>query len=120
MYRRQPTPAINVTPLVDVLLVLAVVLILAAPLSAKRIPVNPPVTAAAVGGAAKHWQLGFDLEKRWYLNGQKVTFQAVKAAVPRGASIELAADSRLSYGAVAEAMDELRGLDPADISLTVK
>lgn len=120
MYRKHSAPIINVTPLVDVLLILAVILIVAAPMSTKRIPVNPPVTPAAVGGAAKHWKLGYSAEKAWYLNGSLVSFQDLKAAVPKGASIELAADGSLSYADVAKAMGDIRELEPAEFSLAVK
>lgn len=120
MYRRQATPLINVTPLVDVLLILAVILIVAAPMSSKRVPVNPPVAEAAMGGAAKHWKLGYGADKQWYLKGTPVSFEVVKDSVPRGASVELAADGRLPYEEVAKAMDTLRALEPSEFSLTVR
>lgn len=120
MYRRQPTPVINITPMVDVLLILAVVLIIAAPMSSKRIPVNPPVAEAAVGGAAKHWKLGYGADKQWHLNGAPVSFAVVKDSIPKGASVELAADGRLAYEDVAKAMDTVRTLEPSEFSLSVR
>lgn len=120
MYRRQATPVINITPLVDVLLILAVTLIIAAPMSAKRIPVNPPVAEAAVGGAAKHWKLGYGADKQWHLNGMPASFETVKTSVPKGASVELAADGRLAYEDVAKAMDAIRALEPSEFSLSVR
>lgn len=118
--REAVAPNLNITPLVDVLLILCVLLIVAAPMASKRLPVDPPVAMAAVGGVANHWVLGFD-GKTWYLNDRAATFAVIERTVPKGASIALAAEGGLAYSEVMRAVDRVhQALKPAEFSLATR
>lgn len=113
-------PNLNITPLVDVLLILCVLLIVAAPMASNRLPVDPPVAMAAVGGVANHWIIGFD-GKAWYLNERAVAFSVIERTVPKGASIALAAEASLAYSVVMQAVDRVHQvLKPAEFSLATR
>ena len=102
---------INVTPLVDVMLVLLVVFIVTAPLLTNAIPINLPKTEAvappeqqdplvvSIDGAGKLF-LDKDEIQPDLLQG---SLEAAKAKDPE-LRVQLQADDQVDYGAVARAM----------------
>jgi len=69
----QPMAEINVTPLVDVMLVLLVIFIITAPLLASAIKIDlPEVRAAPAGGAAATIRLALDAGGRLHWNEQPI------------------------------------------------
>lgn len=111
--RVQPAPLhdINVTPLVDVLLVLLVVFMLAAPVLTGALRVAlPPTDRPAVQTPADAVQITLALGSRVQFNGQEVDRPAfarrLSAAAKRSAQTEvlLSVDVGVPYGEVAALM----------------
>lgn len=104
---------INVTPLVDVMLVLLVVFLVTAPLLTNTVRVNLPQTAktnATSPEQKKSVNVGIDATGRVYLDKREVTvsqiepeLRGLRAKYPE-LSVHLNADRAVSYGIVAKAM----------------
>jgi biopolymer transport protein ExbD len=104
---------INVTPLVDVMLVLLVVFIVTAPLLTNTVKVNLPQTARTSVTSPeqkKSVNLGIDPTGRVYLDKREITVAQIEPEL-RGLhdrypelSVHLNADRAVSYGVVAKAM----------------
>lgn len=108
---------INVTPLVDVMLVLLIIFMVAAPLLVAGVPVDlPDSRAAALDQEAEPVQLSIDARGAIFLGDEIVTEAqlsgrlrsiASAAAELGGPRIYLRADRGLDYGRVMRAMGEL-------------
>lgn len=110
---RAPSPIadINVTPLVDVMLVLVVILILTAPLLASSIPLELPETqGTGHSERAASVSLVVDRTGQTYLNDELVSRDALAARLQgvgranADIEIQLRADASVPYGAVAQVM----------------
>jgi len=107
----QPMSDINMTPLVDVMLVLVVIFILTAPLLASAIRLDLPRTEGAVpGGPPQSVTVVVDKAGQAYLNDEALTqaalaqrLQAVAADHP-DTEVQLRADAAVPYGRVVEIM----------------
>ncbi len=109
-----PTPLsdINITPLVDVMLVLVVIFILTAPLLASSIRLDLPRTDGAAPGAAAPEAVTLVLDKtgQVFLNDAPVSQIALEQALARAAlrspdtEVQLRADATVPYGRVVEIM----------------
>jgi hypothetical protein len=107
----QPMSEINVTPLVDVMLVLLVVFIVTAPLLTQSIGVNLPKTVAAAPATPNALNLvSVDLEGTIYLNKQKLSatelgerLLLLQQSSPE-ATLQFEIDDRVNYGKAAEVM----------------
>jgi biopolymer transport protein TolR len=102
---------INVTPLVDVMLVLLVIFILTAPLMTSAIRLDLPQSEGAAPGAAPlAVVLVVDAQGRWFLNDQPIAENALREQLAQAArrnpltELELRADASVPYGRVVEAM----------------
>lgn len=102
---------INVTPLVDVMLVLLVIFILTAPLMTSAIRLDLPQSEGGEQGAAPQAVvLVVDLQGQWFLNDQPITEDALREQLTKAArlnpltELELRADAAVPYGRVVEAM----------------
>lgn len=107
----QPMSDINMTPLVDVMLVLVVIFILTAPLLASSIRLDLPRADGATPGAAPQFvTLVVDRAGQAYLDDQPVSQAALAERLQRiGAArpdteVQLRADAAVPYGRVAEVM----------------
>lgn len=107
----QPMSDINVTPLVDVMLVLVVIFIITAPLMASSIRLDLPKTGAATPSETpKFVTLTMDKSAQVFLGGQPVTFEALAASLARTAAlnpdteVQLRADEAVPYGKVIQVM----------------
>ena len=114
--RRAPMAEINVTPLVDVMLVLLIIFMVTAPLLVAGVPVNlPDSRAAALEQDQKPVQVSLDHEGRLFLNEDQVAPAALGprlAQLPRDRDgkppqVFLRADRALDYGRVMQVMGEL-------------
>ena len=102
---------INVTPLVDVMLVLLVVFIVTAPLLTNAIPINLPKTDSVAPVEQKDpLVVSIDDQGKVFINKDEVeagllefTLQAAKAKDPE-VRVQLQADDGVNYGEVARAM----------------
>ena len=104
---QRPMSDINVTPLVDVMLVLLVIFIITAPLMASSIRLDLPRTGAGTAGETpKFVGLSVDAKGQTFLNDQPVTDEelasrlAQAAAADRGTEVQLRADQTVPYGRV--------------------
>jgi len=102
---------INVTPLVDVMLVLLVIFILTAPLMTSAIRLDLPQSEGGESGAAPQAVvLVVDAQGGWFLNDQPIAENALRAQLAQAArrnpltELELRADASVPYGRVVEAM----------------
>ena len=108
---------INVTPLVDVMLVLLIIFMVTAPLLVAGVPVDLPESrAGALDQQAKPVQIALDGNGGIFIDDAAVTAAALPArlaaiaaepAPPEGRRIYLRADKGLDYGRVMRVMGEL-------------
>ena len=115
--RRAPMSEINVTPLVDVMLVLLIIFMITAPLLVAGVPVDLPESrAAALDQQAAPVQISIDGEGQIFIDDAPVTAAALPQKLvaiaaqpepPEGRRIYLRADRKLDYGAVMQVMGEL-------------
>ena len=116
--RRQyrPVSDINVTPFVDVMLVLLVVFMVTAPLLVLGVPVQLPKIGKEFIIADEDQPLNVEVDqnKRVYLNKIEVTLATLSARLERIRSanpkvkVHLRGDARLNYGAIAVVAGEIR------------
>lgn len=107
---------INVTPFIDVMLVLLIVFMVAAPLSTVDVQVNLPASAAAPDARpdAPLW-LTVTAEGAVFLADSPVDLAGLLAALDaqtgatRDTPVFLRADQALDYGALMGVLDALRG-----------
>jgi biopolymer transport protein ExbD len=102
---------INVTPLVDVMLVLLVVFMVTAPLLTQSVRVNLPKTVATASSPQDHLAtVSIDAGGGVFLNSQNVTMEALGPqlaellAKDAELTVQFNADAGVAYGKVAEAM----------------
>jgi biopolymer transport protein TolR len=107
----QPMSDINVTPLVDVMLVLLVIFILTAPLLASSIKLDLPKTEAAKpAAAAKFVTLVVSSSGQTFLNDQPLAVDLLQAQlllIAQGnpeTEVQLRADATVPYGRIVEVM----------------
>lgn len=107
----QPMSEINVTPLVDVMLVLLVIFILTAPLLASSIKLDLPKTdAAKPTDAPKFVTLVLDKAGQVFLNDKPVALEQLRGSLTETAAqnpdteVQLRADETVPYGKVVEVM----------------
>jgi biopolymer transport protein TolR len=115
--RRVPMSEINVTPLVDVMLVLLIIFMITAPLLVAGVPVDLPESrAGALDQQATPVQIALDRNGGIFIDDVAVTNAqlsdrlaaiAAEPAPPEGRRIYLRADRSLDYGRVMRVMGEL-------------
>jgi biopolymer transport protein TolR len=113
---RTPMAEINVTPLVDVMLVLLIIFMVTAPLLNAGVPVElPDSQAKALDQAPEQVNVTLTVDGRLYLDNAEVEparFAEKLAALPRDGQgkppqVTLRADTALDYGKVVRVMGEL-------------
>ncbi len=122
--RRTPMAEINVTPLVDVMLVLLIIFMVTAPLLTAAVPVDLPDSRAnPIDSEAQAVTLSIDREGVVYIDDRPIERGALAEALadlPRaekGPDITLRADRALDYGRVMAVMGELNRAGLNRISL---
>jgi biopolymer transport protein TolR len=108
---QRPLSDINVTPLVDVMLVLLVIFIITAPLMASSIKLDlPRAEAGQPSDTPKFVSLAVDATGKVYLNNQPVSPDELASGLARAAAaspdteVQLRADQTVPYGRVVELM----------------
>ena len=106
-----PMSEINVTPMVDVMLVLLVIFILTAPLMTSAIRLDLPQAEGGEAGASPQAVfLVVDAQGTVYLNDKPITSEALRQHLTEAAQrnphteLELRADESVPYGRVVETM----------------
>ena len=121
--RHRALAEINITPLVDVMLVLLIISMLAAPMLQKGIPLDLPATETAKDIRDPRTVVSLDREGRLRLDDQPVhpdlLAQRMKALVSRspGETVFLRADKLIPYGEVLHVMDLIRKAGVTRIAL---
>ena len=116
---------INVTPLVDVMLVLLIIMMIIAPLLQKGVDVRLPI---AVNSASKpetqdQTVLGIKADKTVWINGVEVRKEEMRTRLDailetkKEKLILIKADEDAPYGAIMDAMDQLRMSGIEDVGL---
>ena len=113
---RAPMAEINVTPLVDVMLVLLIIFMVTAPLLSAGVPIDlPDSNAKPLDQTPSQIELSIATDGTVYLDKTAVapgTLGSLLEAVPKGADgkpplVTLRADKTLEYGKVMGVMGEL-------------
>lgn len=124
---------INVTPFVDVMLVLLVVFMIAAPMISTSVPVKlPSVDAKPISDQEARLAVTLDREGKIYLMDTVIESDALVprlqaiAEAKKDTRISLRVDAEQRYGAVLDLMEQLRNVgfervdlvfDPMDVAL---
>ncbi len=111
---RRPLAEINVTPLVDVMLVLLIISLIAAPMLQRGVPLELPAAETARDIQDSRIVVSIDRDLRIFINDRPVHYElleermrAVAAALP-GEIVYVRADRLLPYGEVLLVMDRIR------------
>ena len=108
--RRQALSEINVTPFVDVMLVLLIIFMVTAPLLQQGIDVNLPQAKGKELTPAERVVITIKKDGKIYLNKTSTSINELKSklASMSDRDVFLKADKDVSYGIVIEVMGELR------------
>lgn len=110
----QPLSDINVTPFVDVMLVLLVIFMVTAPMFSQGLPVNLPEAAAPSLVSEKPLVISISRQQEIFLGDREVALKDLKAAlagVSQGAQkleVLLKSDQSVPYGLVVKVMSILK------------
>lgn len=117
---------INVTPLVDVILVVLIIFMATAPIIARRaIKIDLPKAAVHERTATDAIDVALDASRRLTLSGKPVTPEQLKRALTLAVGADAAqpvtvsADRTLPYGEVAALLDDIRAAGVRKVGLEV-
>jgi biopolymer transport protein ExbD len=127
----RPMSEINMTPLIDVMLVLLVIFIITAPLMASSLKLELPKAEAGSPSEAQAFvAVAIDAEGGLYLGERKLETAQAQALITQSASeaalrdpnteVQLRADSRVPYGRVAEVMGWVQAAGLSRIGLVTE
>ena len=125
--RRSPMAEINVTPMVDVMLVLLIIFMVAAPLLVAGVPVDlPDSKAGALDQEQKPVQISIDPSGAIFVDetavpedglGARLAGIAAASREEGGPRIYLRADRQLDYGRVMRVMGEINNAGLRKVAL---
>ena len=107
---------INVTPLVDVVLVLLIILMVTAQYAAEKdaIPMDLPKAASGDSAVASTLSVSIDKDGKFFLNAKELTLEQMRSSVravyakDHDTRAVIAADGRVSHSHVVQVIDLLR------------
>ena len=106
---------INVTPLVDVMLVLLIIFMVTAPMMMQGVNVSlPKTTSKALPAEKEHLIISIDRSQQIYINDYKVALEALQAKLKKiyegrpDEKVYLRADKGVPYGVVVRVMSEVK------------
>lgn len=115
---------INVTPLVDVMLVLLIMFMVTTPLMQQGIEVDVPKTAASgVEMTDEPFLLVIHKDRRMEAGKSNISMESLRSKIQaifktrKNKQVYIQADRRVDYGMVAEAMAEIRAAGVTNIGL---
>jgi biopolymer transport protein TolR len=108
--RRQALSEINVTPFVDVMLVLLIIFMVTAPLLQQGIDVNLPQAKGKEMSPSERVVITIKKDGRLYIDKSSVTIETLKTDLLKipDKEVFLKADKDVPYGIVVTVMGELR------------
>jgi biopolymer transport protein TolR len=122
--RKTLNAEINVTPLVDVMLVLLIVFMVAAPLMTVSVPVDlPKANAKASSAPVEPTYITVQADKTVYLGEVKMTFAELLPKLETAAkdgkneNLMVRADAALTYGNIMEVLGMLNGAGYTKVGL---
>jgi len=117
---------INVTPFVDVVLVLLIIFMLTAPILQSGIEVNVPKTRTVKEITEERLVITIDRSQRVYLGNEPININQIGARLraklrdPGRQSIFLRADQNVPFGAFATVMDAVKQAGITNVSIVTQ
>jgi biopolymer transport protein ExbD/biopolymer transport protein TolR len=116
---------INITPLVDVVLVLLVIFMITAPALQSGIEVNVPKTRTVKEITEQRMVVTIDRDQQVFLNDQQINIHDLTTKLHNGADaahqvIYLRADQRVPFGAFASVMDAVKQAGITNVSIVTQ
>ncbi len=117
---------INVTPFVDVVLVLLIMFMVTAPILQSGIEVEVPRTRTVKEITEERLVITIDREQRVYLGNEPVNIHQIGARIrekirdPRGQSIFIRSDENVPFGAFATVMDAVKQSGISNVSIVTQ
>ena len=117
---------INVTPLVDVVLVLLIIFMVTAPILQSGIEVSVPKTRTVKEITEERTVISIDKSQRVYLGNDPVNINDIgqrlrkKFRDPRGQAIFVRCDENVPFGAFATVMDAVKATGITNVSLVTQ
>jgi biopolymer transport protein TolR len=107
---------INVTPFVDVMLVLLIIFMVTAPMMMQGVEIDlPEATAESIGSEKEPLTILIDKENQVYINNYKVPIDSLQEKLLKiregraDTEVYLKADKAVSYGMVVQVMSMIKG-----------
>ncbi len=117
---------INVTPLVDVVLVLLIIFMLTAPILQSGIEVAVPKTKTVKQITEERLVISIDRQQRVFLGNDPININEIASRLkqrirdPQGQSIFLRADENVPFGAFATVMDAVKQAGITNVSIVTQ
>ncbi len=117
---------INVTPLVDVVLVLLIIFMVTAPILQSGIDVSVPKTRTVKQITEERTVISIDKSQRVYLGNDAVNINDIgnklrqKIRDPRGQAIFVRCDENVPFGAFATVMDAVKATGITNVSIVTQ
>ena len=117
---------INITPLVDVVLVLLVIFMITEPVLQSGIEVNVPKTRMVSQITEQRMVVTIDRDQNIYLNDQSINIHDLPRALTKGTTdpthqaIYLRSDERVPFGAFATVMDAVKSSGITNVSIVTQ
>jgi biopolymer transport protein TolR len=117
---------INVTPLVDVVLVLLIIFMVTAPVLQSGIEVSVPKTRTVKEITEERMVISINKQQRVFLGNDPVNINEIKARLrqkirdPQNQSVFIRADEDVPFGAFATVMDAIKGAGITNVSIVTQ
>ena len=117
---------INVTPLVDVVLVLLIIFMVTAPVLQSGIEVNVPKTRTVKEITEERMVISINKQQRVFLGSDAININEIKNKLrqkirdPQHQSVFIRADEDVPFGAFATVMDAVKGAGIANVSIVTQ
>src|SRR5579871_1274588 len=117
---------INITPLVDVVLVLLIIFMVTAPVLQSGIEVNVPKTRTVKEITQERLVISINKEQRVFLGNDPININEIGAKLrqrirdPQHQSVFIRADEDVPFGAFATVMDAIKGAGITNVSIVTQ
>lgn len=117
---------INITPLVDVVLVLLIIFMVTAPVLQSGIDVNVPKTRTVKEITQERLVITINKDQRVFLGNDGININEIGAKIrqrirdPRNQSVFIRADENVPFGAFASVMDAIKSSGITNVSIVTQ